>query len=349
MPTCDAELSVPADSAGSVRTHSEPRCHVCDSVGDILYSGLRDRLFGAPGEWTLRRCQNAGCGLLWLDPMPVVEDLPKLYQTYYTHSTGDQPTLTGSVREAMKRAYWRATYGPNGSRLPAMLLTLAPGFRAQLALQVFDLQHVEGGRLLDVGCGSGAALERMARLGWECEGIDFDEKAVDAGRARGLTIQVGSLEHQRYPDQSFDAVVMNHVLEHVPDPRLLIRECYRILKPEGQFVCITPNAASWCHSLFGTDWRGLEPPRHLHIFTQSSALRLMREIGWDNVEARSSIANSHGIGLASWNLKRYSRLDMLPKRNVWQSILARLFQISASLRLSIISTTGEEILLRAKR
>jgi 2-polyprenyl-3-methyl-5-hydroxy-6-metoxy-1,4-benzoquinol methylase len=334
-------------TAASIRMHRQPQCHVCGGTGDVIYTDLRDRLFGVPGEWTLRQCRAAECGLLWLDPMPVEEDLPRLYKTYYTHPSSRNPTYAEVLRDAMKCAYWRAAYGPKSSRVLPALMTLAPGFRAQLAIQVFDLQCVEGGRLLDVGCGSGAALQRLAELGWRCEGIDFDERAVEAGRARGLDVRVGSLEEQGYPAATFDAVVMNHVLEHVPDPRALLSESMRILKPGGQFACITPNAESWCHSMFGRDWRELDPPRHLHIFTRSSVGMLMQEMTWKSIEVQSSIANTHVIAWSSWQLKRSGQLDMRARPGLWGSAWGRLLQVAASLRHLADTETGEEILVHA--
>lgn len=347
MLTADSEMTAPMPTAGPIRTRRQPGCHVCGSAGDLAYANLTDRLFGVPGEWTLWRCSSAACGLLWLNPMPVEEDLPRLYESYYTHSSARNRTPADVLRDAMKRAYWHATYGAKSSRLLPALLTLAPGFRAQLALQVFGLKAVEGGRLLDVGCGSGAVLERMADLGWRCEGIDFDEGAVEAARARGLDVRVGSLEEHAYPAATFDAVVMNHVLEHVPDPRAVLSESLRILKPGGQFACTTPNARSWCHSMFGPDWRGLEPPRHLHIFTRSSLSLLMQEMPWSSVEVQASIGNTHWLAWSSWQLKRSGQFDMRTRPGLWGSAWGRLLQVAASLRQLADTETGEEVLVRA--
>lgn len=340
-------MTAPIPTAGPIRTRRQPECHVCGNGGELAHADLTDRLFGAPGEWTLWRCGNAACGLLWLDPVPLDEDLPRLYECYYTHVIARSRTRAGVLRDALTRAYLHAAYGAKRSRLLPALMTIAPGFRAQLALQVFGLQAVEGGRLLDVGCGSGAVLERMADLGWKCEGIDFDERAVEAARARGLNVRVGSLEEQAYPAGTFDAVVMNHVIEHVPDPRAMLSECLRILKPGGQFACTTPNARSWCHSLFGPDWRGLEPPRHLHIFTRSSLSLLMQESPWSGIEVQTSIGNTHWLAWASWQLKRSGQLGMGTRPGLWGSAWGRLLQVAASLRHLVDAETGEEILVRA--
>ena len=90
--------------------------------------------------------------------------------------------------------------------------------------------------------------------------------AVQVARQRGLEVDCGAVEDQRYPAAAFDAVTLNHVIEHVPDPLATVAECRRLLKPGGRLLMFTPNAGSLAHWMFGRDWRGLEPPRHLHLF-----------------------------------------------------------------------------------
>ena len=68
-----------------IRTQQKSNCFCCNSTGTYLYQGLQDRLFGVLGTWSLKRCDNKQCDLLWLDPAPISEDLPIAYQNYYTH------------------------------------------------------------------------------------------------------------------------------------------------------------------------------------------------------------------------------------------------------------------------
>lgn len=337
------------DNASPIRTRSRPRCHVCGGRGDVAYHGLHDRIYGAPGEWTLRKCLNEDCGLLWLDPMPVEEDLPRLYATYYTHSEPTSPSPTPSFRRAVKKAFWKARYGPakDRSRLVPAAFHLTPGLREWLALQVFDLEVIAGGRLLEVGCGNGETLARLAWLGWNCEGVDFDEKAVTRARERRLEAYVGSLHDRKYPDGAFDAVVMNHVLEHVPDPRGLFVECHRILKPGGHLVCITPNAASWAHAIFGRNWRDLDPPRHLHIFNIVSLRKLLSEMNWERQEVRSSVANTNVIVWASSQLRRLRQLDVRSRAGRWGRVWSRAFQMVAAIRRVGDEQVGDELVSRA--
>jgi 2-polyprenyl-3-methyl-5-hydroxy-6-metoxy-1,4-benzoquinol methylase len=334
----------------SIRTARRDRCLACGSEGEIAHAALSDRIFGVAGEWTLKRCGNRDCSLLWLDPMPIEEDLPKLYQGYYTHAARRGPA-TG-FRGALQRAYCRSRFGSNQprdlrSRAIAALLAPFPGVRAELSQQVFELPARTGGRLLDIGCGSGAGMIRMADLGWQVEGVDFDEEAVRLAASQDLAVRFGSVEQQAYPAASFDAIVTSHVLEHVWDPDGLLRECHRILKPGGRLVCITPNAASWCHALFKGDWRGLEPPRHLHIFTRASLSHVARRLDWASLDIRSTVAASHYMAWSSFKLraKRSYSTDMRP--SVAEEIAARGFQMMAAARHALFREDGEELVMHA--
>src|SRR5206468_4239492 len=131
---------------------------------------------------------------------------------------------------------------------------------------VFYLPSMRDGRLLEIGVGSGQMLAAMRTHGWQVEGVDLDPAAVRNAQAKGLPVKLGTLEEQNYPDCSFDAIVMSHVIEHVPAPVSFLNECRRVLKPHGRLVLITPNSDSLGHRLYDRNWRGLEPPRHLHIF-----------------------------------------------------------------------------------
>ena len=64
----------PQRAGDQIRTRPEPNCSACGAEGLLLYDGLEDRLFGAPGAWTMKRCPAQSCGLLWLDPAPLEEE-----------------------------------------------------------------------------------------------------------------------------------------------------------------------------------------------------------------------------------------------------------------------------------
>jgi 2-polyprenyl-3-methyl-5-hydroxy-6-metoxy-1,4-benzoquinol methylase len=260
-----------------------PQCVLCGSEGRLTYAGLQDLLFEASGLWRVKTCPDPRCGLMWLDPMPVKEDLVKAYAKYYTHEArvgSSRSGLLGRVYQLAVRGYWAGRYNypaarPKIAGVMSKLLFLFPVRRRGLDGDVRFLEAAPNGRLLDVGCGSGEWLLLMRELGWEAEGIDFDERAVEVATRNGLRVRCGGVEQQNYASESFDAVVLNHVIEHLPDPVGTLLECARILRPGGTLVVCTPNSGSLGHKLFKQSWRGLEPPRHLHIFSEAAMRRLV--------------------------------------------------------------------------
>lgn len=284
-----------------IRTAPCPACILCGEKGELIYSSLSDRLFGASGSYDLKKCPDIQCGLIWPDPMPLTEDLGKAYRNYYTHTARNDTKTGGFIKRlyrGMKRGYWAGKYGyvlnpvTFVERCLGKLIYLFPISRGSADGDIRFLSAVPQGRLLDVGCGSGDWLLSMRERGWQVEGVDFDGNAVKAARQQGLDVQCGSLEQQKFASGRFDAVILNHVIEHVPDPVATAEECRRILKPGGKLVIFTPNAASLGHQVFKADWRGLEPPRHLHIFSTRSMPRLLRLAGFTNVSIRPQIAKS---------------------------------------------------------
>jgi 2-polyprenyl-3-methyl-5-hydroxy-6-metoxy-1,4-benzoquinol methylase len=297
--------------ASPIRTQPHPHCPVCGSAGKLLYANQTDRIYHVPGLWNVRQCQDSSCGTLWLDPWPIAEDLPKLYAEYYTHRS--VPTASSGLRALLKQtgvAYLHARYGYPGispawkQKLFSLLPHLHPFWKDMLAASVFYLSAHPGGRLLEVGCGSGATLHAMQQRGWQVTGLDFDANAVANARSKGLDVHHGQLADQAFPDNSFDAVVMSHVIEHVPNPRQLLIECRRILKPNGTLVVLTPNAGSALHRRYGKNWRGLEIPRHLQLFTAASVDRMAKNIGFSVVKAFSSMNGYIYQELASQDLAK---------------------------------------------
>jgi SAM-dependent methyltransferase len=238
----------------------------------------------------------------------------------------------------MKRGYQAVKYGypaeraPLSHRLLGLCLYALPTARGQTDVEMRYLRWTPNGRLLDVGCGSGDWLLTMRGWGWRVEGLDFDEKAVAMARQNGLDVRHGALEQEGFPDNTFDAITLSHVIEHVPDPALTLAECARILKPGGTLVVATPNNASLTHRYFGEAWRGLEPPRHLHIFSPASIRRSLNLAGFANVSIRPQIATS--VIFESYLLSRGARGEAVTSG---RSFAAQMFtQVFKTLELCLI-------------
>lgn len=261
------------------------------------------------------------------------------------------PSLLRRILDSIKNAYYAKHYGYPVQRdwigfgLHPLAFIL-PGYRAQWDFSVFYLPAQAQGHLLDIGCGTGTMLKRMADLGWQVQGLDFAPKAVEVARSQGLNVRLGSLEEQCFDDESFDAVVMSHVIEHVVDPHALLANCKRILKPGGQLISITPNASSWGHQLYLRNWSNLDPPRHLHIFTPEAMEQIAKDVGFRQYEVITSVANAHWVLWSSKQLKEHgelNRANYTRRARLW----ARAMQIAEWMHLQRQPHFGEEIVLKA--
>jgi 2-polyprenyl-3-methyl-5-hydroxy-6-metoxy-1,4-benzoquinol methylase len=316
-------------------------CHVCGTRGGLLHSGVRDRLYGVPGEWNFRRCENRGCGLVWLDPMPVEADLHEAYADYFTHGGGpvqsDAPHATSSARGLVGalEQLWLGALG------------LGP---AKRQIEGMFLDDVAPGRVLDVGCGDGRLLAALRSRGWSVEGQELDPEAAKITRGmRGITVHLGDLRELALPAASFDAVIMNHVIEHAYDPTALLRECMRLLKPGGLFVATTPNPESFGHAKFGEAWRGLDPPRHLHLLSPAALAAVARTAGFRDWRVWTTPARAGGMLAASLDIRRSGKDRLLGRVKPLHLAAAAWYQLLARAAHWWRDSSGEEAVIRATR
>lgn len=150
-------------------------------------------------------------------------------------------------------------------------------------------RHVGGpGTLLDVGCATGYFLHAAQRRGWRAEGVEIDAKAAAQARSRfGLSVTVGTLREAGFPDQAFDCVHMNDVIEHVPDPRATLREAHRILRPGGVLFVGTHNLAGLGARLAGAAWGDLGDLDHLFCFSPRTLRQMLTQSGFTILQMAS--------------------------------------------------------------
>jgi len=341
----------------TIRTRPVPNCLLCQSPGRLIYEKMTDRSYAAPGAWNIQRCQRESCGLIWLDPQPLPEDVGKAYQGYYTHSQPEPgPSLVRDAVWAVWHSYlgWRFGYsrgvGPRWRRLLAPLALLHPGGRDELDAAAMHLPAPnKPSRVLDVGCGSGVLLARMQALGWQVEGVELDPHGVKAARALGVSVRQGTLEEQGFPQNHFDAVHSAHVIEHVYDPVGLLRECHRILKPGGTLIILTPNLESSGHRVFGSAWLNLDPPRHLVLFSQATLRQAAEQAGFTPQRLDSTARSAWVYGALSDCIRRTGRAEMSELGKPANLVRGILYQLRQRLELRRNPTAGDELVLVAEK
>lgn len=115
----------------------------------------------------------------------------------------------------------------------------------RLLLQEVEAVAGRKGRLLDVGTGEGGLIKAAAERGWEAEGTEIARPMMDfVANTLGLTVHEGELEALELPDHHYDAIVLNHVLEHVRNPVRTLHTVEKLLCPGGVVRVEVPNILS---------------------------------------------------------------------------------------------------------
>jgi 2-polyprenyl-3-methyl-5-hydroxy-6-metoxy-1,4-benzoquinol methylase len=149
-----------------------------------------------------------------------------------------------------------------------------------MGVRVSALPPQPPGSLLDIGCGRGDFLLACRDKGWEAVGVEqADAPIMELRRALGLEV-VATTDIASLPAATFDAVTMWHVFEHMVDPRAMLRQVSRLLKPGGVFVAEVPNFGSWQARLGPRQWFHLDVPRHLVHFERATLERMLEAEGF---------------------------------------------------------------------
>ncbi|MDR0586212.1 MAG: class I SAM-dependent methyltransferase [Treponema sp.] len=137
----------------------------------------------------------------------------------------------------------------------------------------------KNGRILDIGCATGALLASLEKRGWIVQGVEISGPQAEYCRGRGLEVSGLPLEENHFPPEHFDAVSASHLIEHLNDPGVFVREIYRILKKGGRLYVTTPNIAGFQARLFGGRWRSAIFD-HLYLFSGGTLRALLERAGF---------------------------------------------------------------------
>lgn len=238
----------------------------------------------------LIECDSCGLGSLF--PMPGAARIQSFYPAEYygTPTAKFEPLVESGVRV--------------GSR--ARVRSLLKGVRP-------------GGNVLDVGCGRGVMLRAALDLGYSAHGVEISEEAAAGVDSRAQIRIAADLAEAGYETNSMDAVVLWHVLEHLPQPGRTLAEIRRILKPGGRLVLAVPNYASWQSRWAVADWFHLDLPRHLYHFSPDTLSLLLHRYGFAKQSYRHFAALQNPFG---WLQSAFNRASGSPRNSLY-SLLHR--------------------------
>lgn len=260
-------------------------CTLCGADDFETLLSWRDAKLVADAALSVVRCRR--CGLALTNPRPTPGSMGRFYPEDYCCYEMRRPTRRrwrAWWRERLHRAVLQSFLG-YGAQSPGLSTKLL-GWLGLAALRGGNrraewIPFRGAGRLLDFGCGAGEFLERMRGRGWSVEGLDMSTLVAHAViRERGIRVHAGTLPHPNLLPGTFDCVTMWQSLEHVHEPRRIVGEARRLLRPEGLLLVAAPNFGGWSARTFGRHWYGLDAPRHLTHFTPHTLSKLLELEGF---------------------------------------------------------------------
>jgi 2-polyprenyl-3-methyl-5-hydroxy-6-metoxy-1,4-benzoquinol methylase len=154
------------------------------------------------------------------------------------------------------------------------------------SLKHIERLHPQRGRLLDVGTAGGSFLAVAKLAGWDVAGCEPNRWLCDwANQHYGLKIVPGTIFDMKLPDASFDVVTLWDVLEHTSDPKAVLAECSRVLKPGGILLVNYPDIHSLIARLMGRRWVFLLSV-HLYYFTKQTLKAMLEQLSFRVLQRR---------------------------------------------------------------
>ena len=246
------------------------RCEICGNRSSSCKYKGRDRFYGVEGLFDIFKCDR--CGLLSIFPKPNQEILKLYYPSnYYSYSNTDR--IIPKIRSLREKIGFYVLHPING--LNCVLYSRL--------LKLKDLLiYKKGFKVLDIGCGDGFYLLAKSQQGCECFGIDIDEPALKRFQKKNSSISTfcGNIWDAGLPDETFDIVNLDNVLEHITEPERLLDEVKRVMTKKGRLRFVVPNSASLTHEIFRSRWMPLDCPRHIHTFSIKNLKSLLTGKGF---------------------------------------------------------------------
>ncbi len=220
-------------------------CTLCGGTEQVVKASLDDA--------TYIQCT---CGVTLAEPMPSEAELRSFYNNHYVESMGckdDNPHFTEAYQ---------------------------PVYQSEKALTFkdlgFDYEKCEGLRWLDVGCANGLFVGWIKQFGYDAMGVDVAPEMIDEARSKGLNCHCCEADEL---NETFDIVSLWDVIEHSRSPKEVMTRVRKTVKKGGALFLQTP-CTGIISDTFGQGWREYTYPNHIHLFSQDSLFRLLKEHGF---------------------------------------------------------------------
>jgi SAM-dependent methyltransferase len=241
------------------------------------------------------------CSLERLSPRPTIAEIGAYYpQRYLPHSGA----ATFGPADQLKRLVYWAFWAPQ-SEVPKHIRRVRPFLRLGLwpvrHRSILSFPQPRARRVFEFGAAKATDLLAFRAAGWEVAGCEPSAQACALAAEQGITLQQATAETADLEDGSYSCILLNNVLEHVHEPRAVLKKCRRALMPGGILMLIGPNHASATRHAFGAAWPGYDAPRHTFGWTPAAIQLFLVSEGF-------SVEGIHQQTTGAWMWR--STLDM---------------------------------------
>ncbi|MBU8808387.1 class I SAM-dependent methyltransferase [Mycolicibacterium goodii] len=256
------------------------QCRMCGSAGPHRTVTVREMYYGTRELFEYYVC--ADCQTLQIVDVLEGEELARHYpRKYYSYNASQGPRLLQWLTTQRDRHDLR-----DGARtVGALIAALPPGIRSLIGTNdasgdvvkmLGQLNVGRDARILDVGCGGGALLDRLARAGFR--NLFGADPFVDADTTTPTGVPIA---RQFMEDVSgeFDVIMFNHSLEHVPDPVATLKAARARLAHGGICLARVPTTSSEAWDLYGKNWCLIDAPRHTLVPSRPGMERAAEAVG----------------------------------------------------------------------
>jgi 2-polyprenyl-3-methyl-5-hydroxy-6-metoxy-1,4-benzoquinol methylase len=260
------------------------RCPICEGESLLHYMELKDYMV-TKEYFSIVICGD--CGFHFTNPVPDQETVGRYYQSeeYVSHSSSQKGLINSiynSVRKTTlnKKRKWVDRFSP-------------------------------GKNVLDIGCGTGHFAAVMKKAKYNVTGLEPDPIARNNAKSLNDFQPLDISALYKLPDNSFDAITMWHVLEHVYDLNDAIKEYKRILKVGGVLFVAVPNLESYDAEYYKEFWAAYDVPRHLYHFRKTDIESLFGKIDLTLIDVLPMIFDSYYVSMLSEKYRKGSFLNAM--------------------------------------
>jgi len=231
--------------------------------------------------------------LLITSPQPSPENLGRYYES------NDYISHTDSKRSLFEKVYH-----------------FVKGIALKNKLNLINNCSSSKGNLLDIGAGTGDFLFTAKQNGWETIGVEPSEKAKGNAIGKGIKFSDST---QDLESHSFDVITMWHVLEHIPNLEIQIKELKRLVKPNGTIIIAVPNFKSYDANYYGKFWAAFDVPIHFWHFSKKAIQLLFQK---ENIKLEKVLPMKFDSFYVSLLSEKYKKGKMNFVKAIWIGLVS---------------------------